>query len=200
MAQVRLLLEGAASGAGGVLVVTGPSGSGKSALVRAALEEALRRGFGVVRSTAGPGLPGLFVWAQLLRDAGGADDVSERLLNNPRPLDLDAAARTLASGARRLIVVEDLHRGGPDAIELLAVLASRVGGSSAAVIVTSAVPVEVGREVRLGGLSEDDLAAVVGEVHPDARHALWVASGGLPGVARSLGDKLADLGEGDDPI
>lgn len=200
MAQVRLLLEGAASGAGGALVVIGPSGSGKSALIEAAVEEALRHGFGVGRATAGVGLPGRFVWAQLLRDVEGADALAEGLLNDPRPLDLDAAARALTSGTHRLIVVEDLDRAGPEAVEFLSVLASRVGTSSAAVIVTAAAPVGVGHELRLDGLGEDDLAAVVGEVPQEASHALWVASGGLPGPARSLADKLAGLGEGDDPI
>ena len=200
MAQVRLLLEGAAGGAGGVVVVTGPSGSGKSALVEAAVEEALRRGFCVARAAAGSGLPGRFVWAQLLRDADGAGALAESLLNNPRPLDLDAAARALTSDGPRLVVVEDLDRSGPEAVEFLSVLASRAGAASAAVIVTAAAPVGVGHELRLGGVSEEDLAAVVGEVPPEARHALWVVSGGLPGLARSLADKLAGLGEGDDPI
>src|SRR4029453_18872345 len=47
---------------------------------------------------------------------------------------------------------------------------------------------------RLAGWTEEELAAVVGAVPADAGHALWVASRGLPGVAKSLAATLVDLG------
>jgi len=200
MGQVHLLLERAAAGSGGLLVVTGAPGSGKTALAEAAVGEARRGGFHVVRGGAARGLPGRLVWAQLLRDVGAADELAERILGDPRPLVLDSAARALISEQPRLIVVDDLDRGGSDAVEVLSVLAGRLGAAPAAVIATATAAVGVGDEVRLGGLGEDDLAAVVGELRPEARHALWVASGGLPGAARTLAAQLAGLGVDDDPI
>ncbi len=67
-------------------------------------------------------------------------------------------------------------------------------------IATAAAPLGLGPELRLGGLSEDDLVVAMGGLDAEAGHALWVASRGLPGVARRLADELADLGEHDDPV
>ena len=67
-------------------------------------------------------------------------------------------------------------------------------------IATAVAPLELGPELRLGGLSEQDLAAALGGVDAEAGHALWVALRGLPVVARPLADELADLGEHDDPV
>jgi hypothetical protein len=73
----------------------------------------------------------------------------------------------------------------------VALLAARLVGGTTAVVATARRPLGVGTELRLGGLSEDDLAAAVG-VGDDARHAVWAASGGLPGVARRLAARLSD--------
>jgi tetratricopeptide (TPR) repeat protein len=71
------------------------------------------------------------------------------------------------------------------------VVAARAPATSMAVVVTSVLPPGVGTELRLGGLSEDELTAVLPGLAPQARHAVWLASGGLPGVARSLAADLA---------
>ena len=60
------LLERAAGGSGGLLVVTGPAGSGRTALADAAVELARGRGLQVVRAAPARGQPGRLVWAQLL--------------------------------------------------------------------------------------------------------------------------------------
>ena len=92
---------------------------------------------------------------QLVRDAGGSGELVERLLADPGDfdLDLDAAAVALCSGPRRLIVVDDLDRGGPDAVAVLAVLAGRVVAAPVVVLVTSRIPLGIGGEVWLGPLS-----------------------------------------------
>ena len=197
--ELEQLLELAAHGSGGVLALTGAAGSGKTALAQVAIDAARRRRFDVYRGASAGGQCGRLVWAQLLRDVGAADDLAARLLADPGPLDLDEAARQLASARRRLIVVDNLDRGGRDAIQLLSVLATRVVASSTAVIVTAGSSLGTGRELRLGGLSEDELALIVDELNPEARHALWVASRGLPGVARALAVGLARLGMEEDP-
>jgi len=201
MEQIGRLLERAGAGAGGLLVLVGPAGSGKTAMAEAAAGEARRRGFEVLRASPAGGQPGRLVWAQLLRDAGAPDELAAGLVGRDAGLlDLDSAARHLVSGSARLIVVDDVDRGGPDAVEVLSVMAVRCAAAATAVIATTAAPLGLGPELRLGGLSEDDLAVATGGLDAEAGHALWVASRGLPGVARRLADELADLGEHDDPV
>src|SRR5215467_572414 len=200
MAEVGRLLERAAAGTGGLLVFVGPAGSGKTATVQAAAGEARRHGFEVIRASTPGGRTGRLVWAQLLRDAGAPDGLVAGLLDgNPGPLDLDGAARRLVSGSPRLIVIDDADRGGPDAVEMLSVVAARCAAAATAVIATAIAPLGLGPELRLAGLSEADLAAALGGLDHEAGHALWVASRGLPGVAQPLAKELAGLGGGDDP-
>jgi hypothetical protein len=199
--QIGRLLDRAGAGSGGVLVVVGPEGSGKTALVEAAAAEARRRGLDVLRASPAEGQPGRLVWAQLLRDAGAPDGLAADLMDTAAgPLDLDSAARQLAAGPARLIVVDDVDRGGPEAVEVLAVLAARCAVAATAVIATAAAPLGLGPELRLGGLSEPDLAAALGGLDAEAGRALWMASRGRPGIARQLADELTELGERDDPV
>jgi hypothetical protein len=191
MAEVGRLLVGAADGRGGVLAVTGPPGSGRSELAAAAAREGASRGFEVLRAVAIPGQPGPLVWARLLADAGAPDDLASRVLADAGPLALDGVARVLGSGNRRLLVIDDIDHGGAAALQVLQMVAARAAVTSTAVVVTSVLPVGVGTELRLGGLSEDELAAVLPDLAPQARHAVWLASGGLPGVARTLAADLA---------
>jgi tetratricopeptide (TPR) repeat protein len=199
------LLDRAASGAGGLLTFVGAPGSGKTALAEAAAGEARRRGFEVLRGSPPSGQAGRLIWAQLLRDAGGPDELAAGLLRaEAGPLDLDSAARHLASAGPRLILVDDLDRGGPEAAAMLSVVAARCAASGTAVIATSATPLGLPDELRLAGLTQADLteavlvgttgepgAEAVGEA--EAGRALWVVSRGLPGVALSLARELAGL-------
>jgi hypothetical protein len=200
MAAVGLLLDRAAAGTGGLLVVHGPPGAGRTALADAAAGEGRRRGFAIARVAAAATGPARMAWAQLIRQSGGPAAVAGRLLEEAGPLDLDDAAEALVSAGPRLIMVDDVDRCGPGAVELLPVLAARVGGSSTAVLVTASAPLGTGQEVRLRPLGEHDLGAVVGESRPEVRRALWLASGGLPGPAVSLADRLHDLDRGADPV
>ena len=198
MAEVGRVLDHAAGGRGGVLAITGPPGSGRTELAAAAAGEGARRGFTVLRTAAIPGQPGALAWARLLADAGAPDDLASRVLGDAGPLELDSAARVLSSGSRRLLVIDDIDHGGADALRLLEMVAARVAAAGTAVVVTSMLPVGVGTQLRLTGLSEDELAAVLPALAPQDRRAVWLASAGLPGVARSLAaDLAADTGTAD---
>jgi len=74
---------------------------------------------------------------------------------------------------------------------VLQMVAARAAVTSTAVVVISALPVGVGTELRLSGLSEDELTVLLPDLAPQAWHAVWLASGGLPGVAQSLAAELA---------
>lgn len=161
--QIGCLLDRAGAGAGGLLVLVGPAGAGKTALLESAAGEARRRGFGVLRASPVEGQPGRLVWAQLLRDAGAPDDLAAELVGGKAgPLALDSAVRHLVSVFPRLILVDDIERGGRDAVEVLSVVAARCVTAATAVIAAAATPVGLGQELRLRGLSEADLATAAG--------------------------------------
>jgi tetratricopeptide (TPR) repeat protein len=69
------LLDQAAAGTGGLLVLTGPAGSGRTALAEAAADRAAQRGFEVIRLPAGAGEQGSTLWARIRPELrGGAAD------------------------------------------------------------------------------------------------------------------------------
>jgi hypothetical protein len=198
MAEVGRVLDCAADGRGCVLAITGPPGSGRTELAAAAAREGARRGFTVLRTAAMPGEPGALAWARLLADAGAPDELASRVLGDAGPLALDSAARVLSGGGRRLLVIDDIDHGGAAALRLLETVTARAAAADTAVVVTSVLPVGVGTQLRLTGLSEDELAAVLPGLAPRDRRAVWLASAGLPGVARSLAaDLAADTGTAD---
>ena len=184
--EIDALLEAAAAGSGGVVTLVGPQGSGKTALIAASAEMARDRGFEVLGAGPARGQPGRLVWAQLLHDAGAAEEDSRGLLDRRDLLAASAALRALTAGRRRLIVIDDIDAGGPDAVEVLALVASRVVVSSTAVLVAAGTPLGVGRDLKLAGLTEAELGQVIGDRPAGQQRAVWVASGGMPGTARML--------------
>jgi tetratricopeptide (TPR) repeat protein len=202
---VEELLDRAERGVGALLVIGGPPGSGKTTLLDVAADRARERGFQVLRGAPASEL----MWAQLLRDAGGPDELAQRLLTEPTPLELDDAARQLVSNTPRLIVIDDVDDvDDVDYVDdtrstLMHALAGRVVAGSTVVLVSSTTGLSVGRELRLGSLAEPDLAlllAEVGVVDPVAVRTLLVASRGLPGAARAFAAELAGLPADVDPI
>ena len=200
LGELAALLDRAAAGFGGVITLVGTAGSGKSALAAEAAALARDRGFEVVGGSPVRGRPGRLVWAGLLDDLGADPEVTRALFDGPGPLDTNMAVRLLAAGTRRLIVVDDVDAGGQEAVDMLALVAARLVTCSIAVVATAATSLGVGRDLKLCGLSERDLAAIVGEMAAGQRHAVWVASRGMPGIARTLAGQLADLPPGRDAL
>jgi tetratricopeptide (TPR) repeat protein len=104
----------------------------------------------------------------------------------PDPIDRDEATLVLAAPGPRVVLVDDVDRGGGRAREVLSILAAGAGAAPVAVIATSCAPLRIGAELRLVPLTEEELATVLGVADDQIRHALWVASGGWPGPAREL--------------
>ena len=115
----------------------GAPGTGKTALADVVAVDAGRRGFEVLRIAVGSAGADRLPWAQLLRDAGGSPAEARRLLEPVQPLDLAEAVRGLVSSGPRLIVVDELDRAGPEAVEVLALVVSRLAGSVTAVVANS---------------------------------------------------------------
>ena len=202
LGTIEELLDRAERGTGDLLVINGPSGSGKTALLDAAADRARQRGFTVLRTAPAGGL----MWAQLVRDVGGSDVLTQRLLDGPSRLDLDDSAMLIASTSSTLIVVDDIDNVDDidqHVLPMLRALAGRLVSGSTVVLVSSKSGLGVGRELRLGSLSEPDLALVLAEVgvdDPDTVRTLLVASRGLPGTARAFAAELTGLPPGVDPI
>jgi hypothetical protein len=200
LGEIDGLLEAAAAGSGGVVTLVGPRGSGKTALVAVAADRARDRGFEVLGASPIRGQPGRLVWVQLLHDIGVGDEASRELFEGHDLLAASSALRALTVGGRRLIVIDDIDTGGHDAVEVLALVASRVIVSSTAVLATAETPLGVGRDLKLAGLAESELGEVIGDIPAGQRRAVWLASGGMPGTARMLAGQLDGLPPGRDAL
>ena len=196
------LLDQAAGGTGGLLVLTGPAGSGRTALAEAAADRAGGRGFDVIRVPVGTGQP---------ESAPGARGQPGPRGGAAGTGDADVLAAALADGVRRLVLLDDADLGGAAGVRLIRGLAGRLAGSAAAVLATTAVvpgglagPGRVlagqARVLALEPLSPDEIGELAGVTGEAARYALWAASGGRPGPARALAVTLAGLPPGTDPV
>ncbi|MEU4538742.1 BTAD domain-containing putative transcriptional regulator [Streptosporangium sp. NPDC023825] len=146
-AQLRLVAERLASarrGEGGVLLVTGEAGIGKTRLARAAADEAAGRGFRVAWGRCVDGAaPAFRPWIQVLRECGGANPFhGEAASSAPDP---DAAlfelyervSATLTSiGGPLLVVLEDLHWADASSLRLLAFVAGELARHPVLVVAT----------------------------------------------------------------
>jgi len=201
MEEVGRLLDSARHGVGGALVICGPAGSGKTLIAESAAADARDRGFEVLWTRPAEGQPGRVAWARLLRDTGAPPGLITGLLSEDAgPLDLDGAAAHLASGPLRFIVIDDVDRGGADAAGMLSAVAARCHTAPVAVLATTASPLGLRPELRLGGLSEEELAAALGGLDAETSRPLWLASRGQPGVATQLARELAGRPDGADPV
>jgi AAA ATPase-like protein len=197
LAAVEQLLDRAATGGGigGHLTVTGPPGAGKTALTDAAANLARARGIPVLRAAGTDLDSGLLIWEQVLGDLGAGE-----LPPDAGPRDLDRVARAIARGGPRLLVVDDVDRAGTQAMAFLALLASRLGSGATVLIATAENPLGLTPELRLRGLTEPELADLTADLPAEAVHAVWLASGGLPGAAIGLAGELAGLDAGADAV
>src|SRR5437588_660398 len=77
---------------------------------------------------------------------------------------------------------------------------TRVVVSSTAVLAAAGTPLGVGRDLKLVGLAEAELGQVIGDMPAEQQRAVWVASGGMPGIACMLAGQLDSLPPGRDAL
>src|SRR5688500_8835538 len=141
----RFLLAAARRPAG--LVFEGPAGIGKSALVRAAVDEARKRGVRVL-SARPSGAEATWAYQSLTDLLGGAEDVlaslpdpqrralEVALLRSPAPEAEEAPAQARAISLGAITALRSLARGGP---LLLAIDDAPWMDAASAAVLTSAV-------------------------------------------------------------
>ena len=173
---LRSAVDAAMAGAGGVVLLAGEAGMGKTALAAEAAAYAKARGAVAVWGTCweGEGAPGYWPWIQVLRalarDGGGeavlaaltgANEASDGVLGDEaavrfRTYDATAAYLRELSAARPLVVVlDDLHWADISSLRLLLFLARQLHGGSALVIGTYRdVEVMLGEHPARGLLAE----------------------------------------------
>jgi len=157
LAALHRLLERAAGGRGGLLVLIGPDGAGKGALLDAVCAEARARGFVVERQF---------------------DDTSREVL--------------------RLLAIEHVV-DEDDEIARLSAMAADAATTHTAIVVATETSLGLGPELVVGPLDRDDFTSVVADLAPDEQEALFLATRGLPGLARRFATELAAPGD-DDPF
>jgi hypothetical protein len=146
--RVDELLAGLAAGQGGMLVLTGEAGIGKTSLARAAGDRAAARGVTTAwgRCVEGAVAPAYWPWTQALRDAGPAGIAAAQLLDGTPddPADPEGAqfrlyervTAELAAAPPAVLVLDDLHWSDAASLRLLEFVAGRLATVPVLLVVT----------------------------------------------------------------
>ncbi|RIK90531.1 MAG: hypothetical protein DCC71_25510, partial [Proteobacteria bacterium] len=166
LGQLRAAWNDAASGRGGIAIVCGPPGIGKTRLAEVFSAELQRAGARVLtgRAREGEGVPALWIWAEVMRrlaatpggdeaaaltagsallDPDAAQDGGARTPQHSRFLLFDGVARALVAASRTrpvVVVLEDLQWAGGESLRLLEHLAFEV--AEAALLIVASVRTE----------------------------------------------------------
>ncbi|MER7504783.1 BTAD domain-containing putative transcriptional regulator [Nonomuraea pusilla] len=210
-------LDDLGRGAGGVFLVCGESGVGKTRLAEAAAETAAERGVDVAwsRCVEGSGAPAFWPWIQALRALpGDPQRLAHRLSegsdapatpgsadpDTARFLLYDAVARALAgqaAAAPALIVMEDLHWADAASLKLLTHLGADLHRVPLLVLATVRQEPGGGRQpfvealgelARQSGTERMNVAPLTPEQIADYLRAAGRAAAG-PELARALHDR-----------
>lgn len=210
LAVIEHALGEARAGRGGLVVLTGPPGIGKTRLAEEAVELAHTTGLAVARGYAvdDPGAPPLWPWQRVLRGRADAMSLAE---------DSDAAARfrqfvTLTDLLRAeaepdalMLVLEDLHWADAASLRLLRHIANELATMRLAVVATcryepdgpigELIPDLVHADaavIDLAGLEPADLAEWLPVLADDPirSRAVHKATAGNPLLVRLIADEL----------
>ena len=219
LAVAGAMLERAAAGTGGLLLVVGEPGIGKSSFAEAVARDARARGLAVATGTwESEGCPPLWGWTQILGEqadavlAGMRDD-DDTVAATYRTAD--RLVRTLATDGPALVVVDDVQWADTDSHRLLRRLADIVPAAPLVLVVvcrepladpapaTQATLAALARlgttRIELGGLSPDQIRDLVRErtdvaISPAVAGAVHARTDGNPFYAAELVRLLAEEG------
>ena len=223
LAVLDSLVTQTTAGAGGVVLLAGEPGVGKTHLARAGTERAAGAlvSWGACRESEGA--PPLWPWLQVLRRLGGpriTASVAEGAAARFRLYERVQRALTEQAGDRpQLVVIDDLHRADEASLRLLAYLSETLWPAAIGMIVTwrdtevaassltAGVIASLARapgshRCDLTGLSQDSLArwlTAAGLAHVDAGD-LHARTGGNPLFVSESIQLLADGSRPDAPL
>ncbi len=143
LAAVDAVLDDAASGFGGAVVVTGAPGVGKTRLLEAVAAAARDRGFRV--GSAGwedGGAPPLWGWTSAVTQLLGGDEVLESEVADATTASFrraDALVDAVAGGPPSLLVLDDVHWADADSLRLLRRVAASIGSAPLVLLIATRV-------------------------------------------------------------
>jgi len=190
LAVLDALITQVKAGAGGVVLLTGEPGVGKTRLARAGTERAVGAmvSWGACRESEGA--PPLWPWMQVLRHLGGpgiATGAAEGAAARYRLYErVEDTLREHAEATPHLVVIDDLHRADEASLRLLAYLSETLWPASIGIVVTyrdtEVPPASLTANVVAGlargpGRRRCELAGL-----SPASVAQWLGAAGLDGV------------------
>ncbi|MGK5114676.1 ATP-binding protein, partial [Geodermatophilus sp. CPCC 205506] len=217
----------AAAGAGGLLLVSGPAGIGKTRTVEVAAARAPAVAWG--RCVDDPGAPPLWPWRRAMRSLPAVRAaVDGALTGGDRPADPEAARFALVAAATEalveaagphglVVVLEDLHWADETSLRLLRHLAAELHRSHLLVVATYREPSGAPdgspldralpellrcpgtRPVPLPPLTEDDVRALLPGAGLETVRAAHRRSGGNPLYLRAVARAGPGTADGADP-
>ena len=207
LGALERLLARVASGAGGVLVIEGEPGIGKTRLLTAATEHARNRGLRSLSAAA----------RELERDLpyGVVSRLLDAVSPPPRLPELHRVVAGLSERGPVLLALDDAHWADPPSLDALAYLAQRVSELPVALAITARDELGAGTErlidlisdarttvLSLRGLSEHavgELAQATLDAPPtdELSAACFAATGGNPFLLVHLLEELAPIGADD---
>jgi tetratricopeptide (TPR) repeat protein len=211
LSEARAVIEAALAGAGGLLVVTGEAGIGKTRLVDEVTRTCAARTLWAT-CWGDPGTPAFWPWRTVLRECAascrlepGADlapvmGTAEDMGGPGQQLRLrlfDSVATFLSEAARSqplVVVLDDLHLADDASLELLRFLATSLRGQPVAIVASYRYP-DLGPGVPLTGIVVDigrvARAVQLGGLAPAEVGELIRATTGVEPSAR-LTDRVRD--------
>jgi predicted ATPase len=135
--QCTTSLGALTSEGGGVLLLVGPPGIGKSTLARTLQQRLVPDQALLVRATHPDLEPALGLWSRLASLASLDEQTSHELTPNDRFASVVRLLRRLAARGATPVVLDDLHAADPDSLTLLAHLAPVLSATGATIIATS---------------------------------------------------------------